>query len=36
MTMARSTFYYKAKSHSLEAQKGEADLQGRIEEICLE
>ena len=36
MTMARSTFYYKAKSHSGETQKEEADLQGRIEEICLE
>ena len=36
MKLARSSFYYKPKTKSLEQMKVEADLRDRIEAICLE
>jgi putative transposase len=36
MELARSSFYYNAKSKDTECMKAEADLRDRIEAICLE
>jgi len=36
MKIPRSTFYYQDKEKPFEELKAEADLQGRIEKICLD
>lgn len=35
MKIPRSTFYYRGKEKPFNQLKAEADLQGRIEKICL-